>query len=382
MAGKRVAVVLEHRFYRVGGDVYTALSFPYDYWQEYLQYFDEVNVVARVKEVPEVLPSFIKASGNSVSFTDVPYYQGPKEFFKKVPFLIWTLAKSAKGNRAFVLRSGNITNLIFFFVLIFRRPYLREYPGNIKEGIKGFSGESPIIKLVAWFSDWLAKLQGKFSKANGFVSDYCQIIYGSCKPGYVFSSFNSDEIKTNKNDYSLSRGGVLQLVSVGRLEAEKGHWNLLAAMGVLTERGESVRLTLIGGGGELPKLQKLATSLDLDVEFCGPLTDRSELFSKVANNDVFVIPSLTEGMPRALLEAMAIGLPCIGARVGGVPEVLASQDMFTPGNPDELAAAIVRFKDRDIRAERGLRNRKLIAEHFGNSALRERRRMFWSRLYV
>jgi len=382
MAGKRVAVVLEHRFYRVGDDVYTALSFPYDYWQEYLQYFDEVNVVARVKEVPEVLPNFVKASGNFVNFTDVPYYQGPKEFFKNLPFLIWTLAKTAKGNRAFVLRSGNITNLIFFFILIYQRGYLREYPGNIKEGIKGFSGESPIIKLVAWFSDWFAKLQGKFSKANGFVSDYCQGIYGSDKPGYVFSSFNSDEIKTKKSDYSLSKGGVVQLVSVGRLEAEKGHWNLLDAMRILTERGEPVRLTLIGGGGELPKLQEKAASFELDVEFCGALTDRKELFSRVANSDVFVIPSLTEGMPRALLEAMAIGLPCVGTRVGGIPEVLAKHDMVTPGDPDELAAAITRFRDPEIRAARGLRNRKLITEHFGNSALREKRRMFWGNLYV
>lgn len=191
MAGKRVAVVLEHRFYRVGGDVYTALSFPYDYWQEYLQYFDEVNVVARVKEVPEVLPNFVKSSGKFVTFTDVPYYQGPKQFFMTLPLLVWTLAKAAKGNKAFVLRSGNITNLIFFFILIYQRGYLREYPGNIKEGIKGFSGESPTIRLVASFSDWLAKLQGKFSKANGFVSDYCQGIYGSDKPSYVFSSFNS-----------------------------------------------------------------------------------------------------------------------------------------------------------------------------------------------
>ncbi|MGK0418235.1 MAG: hypothetical protein ACJAST_003346, partial [Halopseudomonas sp.] len=78
-----VAVCLEHRFFRVGADVYTALSFPYDYWRNYLQYFDSVTVVARVKVVEKIESNFVLASGPGVTFSDMPYYVGPYEFVKK-----------------------------------------------------------------------------------------------------------------------------------------------------------------------------------------------------------------------------------------------------------------------------------------------------------
>src|SRR5690606_21435722 len=116
-------------------------------------------------------------------------YIGPRDFLKKLPSLILKSITLPIYNGHFILRSGNITNILWPSVILFRRPYLREYPGNIKEGIIGFAGESFKTKVIANVADLIARLQGRFSKANSFVSNYCCDLYASQKPSYIFSSF-------------------------------------------------------------------------------------------------------------------------------------------------------------------------------------------------
>lgn len=381
MTKKKVSVVLEHRFFRVGSEVYTALSFPYSYWEEYLRYFDEINVVARVKTVPKVEQGFAKVTGKCVSVTDVKYYQGVNEFLIKFPVLLFNIFTIVKSNEKFILRSGNISNITFLFLVLFRKDYLREYPGNIKEGIIGFAGPSRRIRAIASISDWIARFQANYSKANSFVSSYCKSLYGSNKPSFVFSSFNSDEIQESKAKYISAVNGRISLVSVGRLEPEKGHYYLLRSMYILNQAGVDVELSIIGGGSEFDRLEKLSKDWCLSVSFLGVVTDRPRLFAAIAEKDVFVIPSLTEGMPRALLEAMTIGMPCIGTDVGGIPEVLEDEMMVPPGDANLLAGKISDFLDQELRERSGNRNKSFTVGNFSNDVLRDRRKKFWSMLY-
>lgn len=378
---KEVIVVLEHRFYRVGDEVYTALSFPYSYWKEYLEFFDQVKVVARVKRVSQVREGFVKASGENVSFRDVPYYQGLAMFFIMLPFLIVNVARSVRVGQFFLLRSGNVANMAFFFIAISKKRYIREYPGSIKDGIVGMMGTSPLYRGIASFSDWLARLQGRYSRANSFVSDYCCSLYGSKRPSFVFSSFNSDEIKARKRTYGATTDSTLSLISVGRLEKEKGHLSLLEAMVEMKTKSEKVSLTLVGEGSDRARLERYAQDNRIDVTFLGSVTKREYLFQTVLTNDVFVIPSITEGMPRALLEAMALGMPCVGTRVGGVPEVLEESSMCPPNESGKLADNILKLKSTDLRKQYGERNYRFIAQYFSNDSLKEKRHQFWSMLY-
>ncbi|MCH8544994.1 MAG: glycosyltransferase family 4 protein [Alcanivorax sp.] len=381
MGEKKVSVCLEHRFYRVGHDVYTALNFPYSYWREYLDFFDQVNVVARVKHVKKVEEGFVKASGDMVFFDDVPYYHGFKSFIITLPLLLLHLGKVVSREDFFLLRSGNVSNIAFIFIILFRKKFISEYPGNVKEGIIGLVGDSISLRFIANLSDWFSRLQGRCSRANSFVSEYCRSLYGSSRPSFVFSSFNSDEINFRKGAYLEAFPRKLSLVSVGRLEREKGHYVLLQALSEMRERGVPTSLTLIGDGGDRLRLEKYVSSEEIDVHFLGVLTDRDKLFSAVISGDVFVIPSLTEGMPRALLEAMAMGMPCVGSNVGGIPEVLSGDCMVVPGDAHELADTLSSFCDPELRRQHGERNHKVIHEKFSNDALKERRHHFWSKLY-
>lgn len=373
---KHVAVCLEHRFYQVGNDFYTKLSFPYYYWQDYLTYFDYVTIVARAKKVSKVEEGMVLVNGENVDFYPLPYYIGVKQFVLKLPSLLPSLYKASSNNSYFLLRSGNATNILFFILFASRKPFIREYPGNIEEGIIGFAGNRMSIRFLAKFLNKLAKFQARSSKANSFVSEYCRELYGSNKPSVVFSSFKSSEISIEKFNYAIQ--DKVRLVSMGRLEGEKGHINLLKAINDLS----NVHLHLIGDGSQRENLYNYALENNIDVTFHGTLTDRHQIFSIIHDSDIFVIPSFTEGMPRALLEAMTIGLPCIGSNVGGIPEVLEVDALYDSKDTKQLSERINSLIDSQHKRElMGTRNRDFVASNYSDEALSKKKHMFWSKLY-
>lgn len=376
---KIITVCLEHRFYVHKGKVYTKLSFPYSYWKDYLSYFDSINIVARSRNCDKLEPEMSLVTGENVKFSAVPYYIGPKDFIKKLPTLIYSCYKISRDNQVFLLRSGNVTNIMWLFIFLFKKKYLREYPGNIYEGIIGLNKNTLKYKLIGLISHKLAKFQGKFSQANGFVSLYCQKIYRSSKPSYTFSSFNIQEISATKSNFEISN--KIQIISLGRLEKEKGHINLIKAICNSTHK-DNINLIIIGDGSQREDLLKEAHLLGVNLTLTGSLTNRSSIFELLRNSDIFVLPSFTEGMPRALLEAMTIGLPCLGSNVGGIPEVLPESYTFSSIIPDELTVKLEQLiEDEQLRIKNSLCCRKIVLEKYSFESQQKIKIKYWSHLY-
>lgn len=132
-----------------------------------------------------------------------------------------------------------------------------------------------------------------------------------------------------------------RVLAVGRLEPIKGLDVLLSAWVRLRERRPRARLVIIGTGSVLGALREQARDLGIveHVEFTGHLAP-AKVRERLAGAAAYVLPSRSEGMPLALLEAMAAGVPVIAARVGGVPEVLGESDgAREPGRHGLLVAA-------------------------------------------
>jgi glycosyltransferase involved in cell wall biosynthesis len=127
--------------------------------------------------------------------------------------------------------------------------------------------------------------------------------------------------------------------NVGRLHEQKGHKFLLQAIAKMTNR---VRLVIIGDGRLLDELIALADRLEISnrVSFLGARADIHEFLSAI---DIFIMPSLWEGQPIALLEALAIGKPCIASAVDGIPEIIvdgANGYLVSPKDVESLARAM------------------------------------------
>jgi glycosyltransferase involved in cell wall biosynthesis len=158
------------------------------------------------------------------------------------------------------------------------------------------------------------------------------------------------------------RPDVPTILSVARQYPRKDTATLLRALPEVRERIPEVRLRIIGGGPELPRLRALARELGLEasVTFEGALPDDDQVRRAYFQAHVFCLPSLQEGFGIAFVEAMAAGLPVVAARAGAAPEVIeegVTGVLVPPGDPKALAGALIRLLDgeegRDERARLG-----------------------------
>jgi colanic acid/amylovoran biosynthesis glycosyltransferase len=134
---------------------------------------------------------------------------------------------------------------------------------------------------------------------------------------------------------------ILQILCVGRLAPEKGQLFLLAALAALHSAGNPVRLTLVGDGPDREFLEQRASEMGIasHVVFAG-WTDQEQLMELYAKADLFVLPSLAEGIPMVLMEAMAMQIACVAPRITGIPELI--QDgvdgmLYTVADVEDLA---------------------------------------------
>jgi glycosyltransferase involved in cell wall biosynthesis len=119
----------------------------------------------------------------------------------------------------------------------------------------------------------------------------------------------------------------------------KGHDVIIDAVRMCKEINLHFRLVLVGDGGLRREIERRAERQGVTdrIRFAGQLPAGSVIRSELDGADLFILPSLQEGMPRALLEAMARALPCVASRVGGVPEVLDPEFLVPPRDAQALA---------------------------------------------
>jgi len=152
---------------------------------------------------------------------------------------------------------------------------------------------------------------------------------------------------------------------VGRLAREKGFAHLVGGIDLARARGVDVTLLVAGDGPERPGLEHQAKRLNGYARFLGVHHDPRQLYAAL---DIFVLPSLEEGLPNALLEAMACGCAVVASRVGGVPEIVEHERsglLVEPGSPTALADAMVRLaKDGALRLRLGREAVRRVRERF------------------
>mgnify|MGYP003308153622 CR=1 FL=1 len=129
----------------------------------------------------------------------------------------------------------------------------------------------------------------------------------------------------------------MKLGTVASVELKyKGQEYVFRAIAKLKEQGYNIKYYL-AGGGDNTRLKEIAKNLNIenDVYFLGSLP-HNEVFKMLNEIDVYIQPSLQEGLPRALIEAMRVGCPAIGSDVGGIPELLDESMIFRRKNVTKL----------------------------------------------
>jgi colanic acid/amylovoran biosynthesis glycosyltransferase len=143
------------------------------------------------------------------------------------------------------------------------------------------------------------------------------------------------------------------ILFVGRLDPVKGVPFLLEAVGRLRDAGRSVDLEIVGGGSLEAELRAVAADASW-VRFTGELPPDA-VHERLLAADVFCLPSLDEGIPVSIMEAMAVGTPVVATAVAGIPELAIDERtalVVPAGNVDDLVGALGRMLDEPALVER------------------------------
>jgi sugar transferase (PEP-CTERM/EpsH1 system associated) len=174
--------------------------------------------------------------------------------------------------------------------------------------------------------------------------------------------------------------------SVGRLVPIKDLKSLLQAAEIVVRRGKDVHVLIVGSGPELPKLQAYASAsreLAARTLFLGASDRVSDLLNSM---DIFVLPSISEGMSNTILEAMASGLPVVVSRAGGNPELVEGGrvgGLFYPRDVEALAGHLCQLADDPaLRREYGRVARLRAEEQFSLSVMVKNYRDLYMNLAV
>ena len=224
-------------------------------------------------------------------------------------------------------------------------------------------------------------MQAKFASCASYTSRYVQGLYPTKNKNneWVFSSVKLDD-KVITQPRNFTPKNTFNIISVGRVEPEKGHHVLVDALIRLLNDGLNITTNIIGPGREIDNLRNLVLEHNYQDEILllGSVPWGEELFKYLDEADLFILPSLTEGMPRALLEAMARGLPAIGSDTGGIKELLDEHFRTRPGNSIELANKIRQIIDNTKLLDEMSKKNYDKALEYRKEIMQERKLSFWN----
>lgn len=169
------------------------------------------------------------------------------------------------------------------------------------------------------------------------------------------------------SDYRRTGSGPLVVGNVAHMSPEKGLHYLVQAAALIPEVRTRLRFVLVGDGRCLPELKDSVRALALEeiFEFPGFQSNTLDFFRRF---DIFVLPSLSEGLPSAILEAMASSLPVVASRTGGIPELVIDGEtglLVPPADAAALARAIDHLAGHpDAARYMGQRGRARVEEQF------------------
>jgi colanic acid/amylovoran biosynthesis glycosyltransferase len=176
-------------------------------------------------------------------------------------------------------------------------------------------------------------------------------------------------LELRKYPFRSPREEVLSVFCAARLAPEKGIEFLLEAMGLVLEKNRRVMLRIAGDGSSRASLEATAAALGIsrNVVFLGQLSE-ARVTEELIASDLFVLPSLAEGLPVSAMEAMAIGVPVVATNIAGLGELIENGKsglLVRPTDPDALAKAMFSLMaDRDFRMNAAELGRKKIEQEF------------------
>lgn len=302
----------------------------------YLEVFDRVKVVARVKDVTEASVNWKRADGDRVTFAPVPYYLGPWQYLLKMRQVDRAVRAAVGSEDALILRlDSQLAASVDREFWKANRPYGAEIVVDPYDVFAPGSVTHPLRPFFRWWFPRELRRQCRSAVAVAYVTK--EALQKRYPPASGRFTTNYSSVELPDRAFALaprrfeSTGSELTLITVALLDQlRKAPNTLIEAVAALRGEELNLRLIVVGDGKFRPDLESLAARLGVSdaVEFVGQLPSGESVWQQLDRADLFVLASHGEGLPRAAIEAMARALPCIGSTIAGFYELLPPEDLI------------------------------------------------------
>lgn len=388
-----VLVSVDALFYRTrDGEVWSKTIYSYLFWKRYLDVFENVHIIARVKDAEyNEVREFLKCSGDNVTFIALPFVQGTKDPLKyifSIPMSFFIGRKASREVNCAIVRLPSIYGFAVLSAFKLRRkPFAIEIvvnPQNLQ--VMNFIMRKIVTyllkrnALLANGVSYVTKesLQKDFpsrARKYGESDRYFEAYYSSID---LMDSYFSES-----RDY-MDHADAYSLIHTSNQmnDYTKGQKTVIKTVKLLADRGHDVYVTFLGDGILKEEYKQYANQLGISdrVVFAGLLSSPDKVRNELLKSDIFIFPTLGEGLPRSVIEAMAVGLPCLASPVDGIPELLESPYLIAPDDAEGYARKIEELLNSPQKLN--LMSKKNInkAKEYRYDILSERRKSFYTKL--
>ena len=385
----KILVVADGHYYKnKDGEYYVDSVFDYNFYKRYLSVFDDVYSIVRTIEVEEIPHFAKKASGEKVHFLPIEDSVGAGQYYKNY---YKTKSKIKEYIRRFdkaVFRVPGVTANEVYSAWDKHKPYALEVvvdpweyfaPGTIKSFVR------PFVR-VFWTNE-LKRMCRKAPAVSYVTEKYlqnhypCQALKG--KKGFVTSYYSSvelpDEGFAKPKEYREKNEFVISHVAASFATYGKGHITLMKALRIVLDRGFAVKVKFIGDGPLKNEFENFAETLKIrdNVLFTGLLPSGEAVKEVIRSSDLFVFPTMAEGLPRVVLEAMSEGLPVISSPVCGIPEIVQKNCLVEYNDYNGYAEKIMYLLSNPYLMSELSKDNILTALKYKRSVLEKKRKQFY-----
>jgi glycosyltransferase involved in cell wall biosynthesis len=360
------------------GNAYSE-KLPYEVWRVYLERFSNIVIFGRAKSVPASAKPLV--TGHGIEFVGLPSISSARGIVRNRARVREAIRNALHAVDAVVVRLPSEFGLVAFWeARRASKPVLVEMVGSARQSLWHHGSViGKIYSVIAW---WRTRRAVRAASHVSYVTkSFLQRAYPTRGRAVGISDVQLETIVEGVLDRRLARRpdatDVTRIGMIGQLLPYKGISTLLDACARLKQEGFALRIEIVGSGDpERWRREAEQKGLAGECEFLGTKPAGEAIFKWLDTVDLYIQPSLTEGLSRATLEALSRACPVVASRVGGLPEIVPSQYLAKPGDPEHLAHLMrTLITDPDARRSASIENFE-VARAFTREALAQRGRHF------
>ncbi|WP_296876977.1 glycosyltransferase [Thomasclavelia sp.] len=387
----KIMLFLEHSFYVNNlGQIFCEKVINNDYLKRYTDVFEEVIICARKNDE---LKSFIDEPLENVKLLPLPNYNA-NQLLLKMHKIVNYIGKNIKDVKGIILRApsslsvvgynvANKYNIPFISEIVINPNYLFDLSqGNI---VRRYINRVGRLILVNHTKKICLESAGvSYVTENALQQQFPsnRKKYGDSSTQYetYYSSINLKEEHYSTEISNRNQDDEFIIVHTGWMVGyNKGHMEVIDVVKKLIDKGYKIKAYFIGDGPLKSELENYSNSLGVlnNICFTGKLNSFNDIQKILKKSHLFVFPSQIEGLPRAVIEAMANSLPCIASNIDGMDELLDKDFLFELENTEQIVKLIESFiNNEDQRIKQGKINYNK-AQKYHYDILSAKRRNFY-----